>query len=95
MTDDELYLNAIMKQRIMRQTHDSKTLHRIYADKYANWLVPFFKEHDILDIPVLCICNTLYRLPDYFRIEEKSSEHISIPSLPVVEMMGLRKRCHC
>lgn len=73
MTDDELYLNAIMKQRIMRQTHDSKTLHRIYADKYANWLVPFFKEHDILDIPVLCICNTLYRLPDYFRIEEKSA----------------------
>lgn len=73
MTDDEVYFNAIMKQRVMRKTHDPKKLHQIYANKSSNWIVPFFKEHNVSNIPVIFICNTLFKLPDYFSIGEKSA----------------------
>ena len=56
----------------MRVTHDSDTLHQIYASKYAKWIVPFLNKHLITDVPLLLCCNTLYQLPDFFTLGENS-----------------------
>ena len=71
MTNDEVYIDYLMKYRVKRITHNPDELHKIYAQKYANWIVPFLNVHGILDIPPLVCCNTLYRLPDYFGFEGK------------------------
>lgn len=69
---DDIFINYYIKKRIMRKTHDTDLLGKIYASKYANWFVPFLKEHGIAESPLLLSCNTLYQLPDFFTIRNRS-----------------------
>lgn len=72
MSMKERYLYSLIQKRIMRKTENSEELHSIYAKKYANWVVPFFKRHDVIDIPMLVCINTLQRLPEYYIIGNDS-----------------------
>jgi hypothetical protein len=56
----------------MRKTNDPETIHKLYANKYTNWIMPFLAEHGLEKIPQLIICNTLYKLPDYYALNEGS-----------------------
>ena len=60
---ESFFINYYMSNRVMRKTHDPETLHQIYASKYANWIVPFLKQHGIVNAPSLLCCNTLAQLP--------------------------------
>lgn len=69
---EDVFINYYMQKRTMRRTHDPELLGNIYASKYANWVLPFFKSHGIAEAPLLLSCNTLYLLPDFFTIHGKS-----------------------
>lgn len=69
---ESFFINYYMSNRVMRKTHDPETLHQIYASKYANWIVPFLKQHGIVNAPSLLCCNTLAQLPDFFTLQKHS-----------------------
>lgn len=69
---DDIFINYYMKKRIMRKTNNPDLLGNIYASKYANWFIPFFKKYNIAQAPFLLNCNTLYQFPDFFTIRDRS-----------------------
>ena len=71
---ESFFINYYMSKRVMRKTHDPETLHQIYASKYANWIVPFLKQHGIVNAPSLLCCNTLAQLPDFFTLQARLNE---------------------
>lgn len=68
----EIYINHLFDKRIMKKTHDKDLLHRIYASKYANWIIPYLNERKISKAPILLCCNTLYKLPYFYTIRDKN-----------------------
>lgn len=71
-TRDDFFVNYYMAKRIMLETHNPDLLGNIYASKYANWIVPFFKKHGITEAPLFLCCNSLYQFPDFFIISDRS-----------------------
>lgn len=69
---DEVYIDYYIHKRIMRKTFNQELLDKIYASKYSKWIVSFFKKKGIEEVPLLICCNTLYQLPDYFKIRNNS-----------------------
>lgn len=65
---DDVFINHYLESRGMKKNHDPELLSNIYASKYANWIIPFLKEHGIDKAPLLLCCHTLYQLPDFFVI---------------------------
>lgn len=65
---DKIFIEHYFRKRIMRKTNNQELLGRIYASKYKKWIVPFLNKNGIEEVPLLISCNTLYQLPDYFRI---------------------------
>lgn len=47
-------------------------LHKIYAGKYERWIRQYLISKQILEAPLFIFCNTLYKLPDTFRIRNNS-----------------------
>lgn len=67
-----IYVDNYIRRRIMRKTNNQDLLVEIYASKYAKWIIPFFKKRGVDKVPLLISCNTLYQLPDYFKINANS-----------------------
>lgn len=67
-----IYVDNYIRRRIMRKTNNQDLLGEIYASKYAKWIIPFFKKRGVDKVPLLISCNTLYQLPDYFKINANS-----------------------
>lgn len=71
MYDGE-YIEYLLDKRIMRRTKNPELLHNIYASKYAKWIKEYLNNNQIEDVPFFLACNTLYKLPDTFRIRNNS-----------------------
>ena len=69
---DGVYIEYLMEQRIMRRTNIMDELHKIYAGKYERWIRQYLISKQILEAPLFIFCNTLYKLPDTFRIRNNS-----------------------
>ncbi len=69
---DEIFIDHYLHRRIMRETPNQELLGKIYAAKYEKWIIPFFKNRGMDKVPLLICCNTLYQLPDYFKIRDNS-----------------------
>lgn len=72
MNFDEIYINHLFEKRVMKKTHNKELLHRIYASKYANWIIPYLNDREINEVPILLCCNTLYKLPYFYAIKDKN-----------------------
>lgn len=69
---EDHFINYYMSNRVMRKTHDPNALHQIYATKYEIWIIPFLKQYGVENAPSLLCCNTLHKLPDFFRLQPHS-----------------------
>lgn len=67
-----IFVDSYIRSRIMRKTNNQDLLGKIYASKYAKWIIPFFEKRGVDKVPLLISCNTLYQFPDYFKINENS-----------------------
>ena len=72
MTNDDIYINYIIDQRIMRYSQNLDFKHKLYAEKYFNWIIKYMKSKKISQVPSLVICNTLYKLPEHFKFGNKN-----------------------
>lgn len=71
MTKDKVFIDYLMEKRVNRKTNNPDELHQLYSKKYANWIIPFFTEHNVAEAPPMVFCNTLYRFPDYFSFDDR------------------------
>ncbi len=71
MTNDEVFIDYLMGKRVRRRIKNPDELHQIYSKKYAKWIMPFLRKHNVPEAPPLVFCNTLYRFPDYFGYEDR------------------------
>ena len=72
MNIDEYYINQLFNQRVLLKTHNQQLLHKIYASKYANWVVPFLQSKKVKEVPLLICCHTLKKLPYFYSLNGKS-----------------------
>lgn len=70
--DDRRYLEYLLNKRIMRRSKDPVSIRQVYSGKYLNWITEYLNKNQIYEVPMLIVCNTLYKLPDTFRIKNKS-----------------------
>lgn len=67
-----VYVEYQMNKRVMRKTNNKELLDSIYSTKYVNWIKRYLNMYQITEVPLFIICNTLYKLPDTFRIQKNS-----------------------
>ena len=70
--DDNRYIEYLLEKRIMKRSKNPKSIHKAYSAKYINWITEYLNENQIYEVPMFIICNTLYKLPDTFRIRNNS-----------------------
>lgn len=70
--DDSKFIEYLLEKRVMRKTENMDNLHNIYASKYAKWIREYLNKKQIDKVPIFLACNTLYKLPDTFKIRENS-----------------------
>ena len=70
--DDSQFIEYLLEKRVMRKTENMDNLHNIYASKYAKWIREYLNKKQIDKVPIFLACNTLYKLPDTFKIRENS-----------------------
>lgn len=70
--NDGQFIEYLLEKRVMRKTKNMDKLHNIYASKYAKWIREYLNKNQIDNVPIFLVCNTLYKLPDTFKIRENS-----------------------
>ena len=70
--DDGRYIEYLLNKRIRRKSKDPDAIHKTYSSKYMNWITEYLNNNQIDEVPMFIICNTLYKLPDTFRIRNNS-----------------------
>lgn len=70
--DDSRYIEYLLEKRIMKRSKNPKSIHKAYSAKYINWITEYLNDNQIYEVPMFIICNTLYKLPDTFRIRNNS-----------------------
>ncbi len=70
--NDSRYIEYILDRRIMRKSKNPDSIHKAYSSKYLNWITEYLNNNQIDEVPMFIICNTLYKLPDTFRIRSNS-----------------------
>lgn len=70
--DDSRYIGYLLEKRIMKRLKDPESVKEVYFAKYRNWITEYLNENQIYEVPLFIICNTLYKLPDTFRIRNNS-----------------------
>jgi hypothetical protein len=70
--DDSRYIEYLLDQRIMRRSKNPASIRQVYSSKYMNWITEYLNDNHIDDVPMFIICNTLYKLPDTFKIRKNS-----------------------
>ena len=70
--DDNKYIEYLLEKRIMKRSKNPKSIHKAYSAKYINWITEYLNDNQIYEVPMFIICNTLYKLPDTFRIRNNS-----------------------
>ncbi len=70
--DDSRYIEYLLNERVMKKSKDPDSISQAYASKYLNWITEYLNNNRIDEVPMLIICNTLYKLPDTFRIRNNS-----------------------
>ncbi len=70
--DDSRYIEYLLNKRIMRRSKNPDSIRQVYSSKYLNWITEYLNNNQIYEVPMFIICNTLYKLPDTFRIRKNS-----------------------
>lgn len=70
--NDSRYIEYLLDRRIMRKSKNPDSIHKAYSSKYLNWITEYLNNNQIDEVPMFIICNTLYKLPDTFRIRSNS-----------------------
>lgn len=70
--DDSRYIEYLLNKRIMRRSKNPDSIRQVYSSKYLNWITEYLNNNQIYAVPMFIICNTLYKLPDTFRIRKNS-----------------------
>lgn len=70
--NDNTYIEYLFNKRVRRKTDNPQKVHNIYSNKYDNWIKEFLNQNQINEVPLFITCNTLYKLPDTFRINKNS-----------------------
>lgn len=70
--DDSRYIEYLLEKRIMKRSKNPESIHKTYSAKYLNWITEYLNDNHIYEVPMFIICNTLYKLPDTFKIRKNS-----------------------
>ena len=70
--EDGQFIEYLLDKRVMRKTNNKEILQNVYASKYKKWIVKYLEKNQIDNVPILLACNTLYKLPDTFKIRKNS-----------------------
>jgi len=69
---DDTYINYILDNRVMRKTQASDAYEEYFSILYSRWIVRFLKSKNIDQAPLLLLCNTLSKWPDYYGFNDRS-----------------------
>lgn len=70
--DHSRYIEYLLNKRTRRRSRDFDSIHKVYASKYKDWISEYLKQNQIDEVPLFIVCNTLYKLPDTFKIGNNS-----------------------
>ena len=63
---DDTYINYLLENRVMRKTQTPDAYEEYFSILYSRWIVTFLNYKNIQNVPLLLLCNTLSKWPDYF-----------------------------
>lgn len=63
---DDTYINYLLDNRVMRRTQNAGIYEEYFSILYNRWIVKFLNANGIQVAPLLLLCNTLSKWPDYF-----------------------------
>ena len=69
---NSIFINHLFAKRKRRKVNHADDIHKVYTNKYKKWIIDYLKDNNYEQAPILIACNTIYKLPDYFRIQKDS-----------------------
>ena len=70
--EDGQFIEYLLNQRVQRKTKNTELLNNIYASKYSKSIKEYLNRNHVHNVPLLIVFNTLYKLPDTFKIKGNS-----------------------